>query len=75
MTSKEKAWELYHKYRTLEGKFGEKVLYNYDAKQCALIAVYEIMEELDSIRDVTGSSFALEVIEYYQEVKTEIEKL
>ncbi len=39
MTPKEKAWELYNKYRTLEGKFGDKVLYNYDAKQCALIAV------------------------------------
>ena len=43
MEAKEKAWELYHKYRTLEGKFGDKVLYNYDAKQCALIAVDEIL--------------------------------
>ena len=43
MIPKEKAWELYNKYRTLEGKFGDKVLYNYDAKQCALIAVDEIL--------------------------------
>ena len=51
MTPKEKAWELYHKFRTLEGKFGDKVLYNYDAKQCALIAVNEIIEYHNSLFD------------------------
>jgi hypothetical protein len=65
MTPKEKAWKLYHKYRTLEGKFGDKVLYNYDAKQCALIAVNEIISDNASIYSQ----------KYWQEVKQEIEKL
>jgi hypothetical protein len=63
MTPREKAWELYHKYRTLEGKWGDNVMYNYDAKQCALIAVDEMM---------IYSDFHLN---YLDEVKTEIEKL
>lgn len=45
------------------------------AKQCALIAVYEIMKELDLLREITGSSAVLGLIEYYQEVKKEIDKL
>jgi hypothetical protein len=65
MTSKEKAWELYHKYRTLEGKYGDNVMYNYDAKQCALIAVDEILSIL----------FQHHEIDYWKEVKQEIEKL
>jgi hypothetical protein len=71
MTPKEKAWKLYHKYRTLEGQFGDKVLYNYDAKQCALIAVdYAI----NSYRQIER----FETFEEYErllEVKQEIEKL
>lgn len=61
MTPKEKSWELYNTYRTLEGKFGGKILYNYDAKQCALIAVNELIKE-------TGKK-------YWYEVKNELEKL
>ena len=71
MEAKEKAWELYHKYRTLEGKFGDKVLYNYDAKQCALIAVDEILN-IDNIKPYILHK---EIIEFYKEVKQEIEKL
>ncbi len=71
MTQKEKAWKLYHKYRTLEGKFGDKVLYNYDAKQCALIAVDEILEAIKIADNITF----MYVIDYYKEVKQEIEKL
>jgi len=45
------------------------------AKEMALIAVDEIMEELDLIREITGSSFVLETIEYYLKVKQELYKL
>ena len=69
MTAKEKAWELYNKYRTLEGKFGDKVLYNYDAKQCALIAVDEILKA--NVVWYEGSI----PNKYWQNVKKEIQKL
>jgi len=65
MIPREKAWELYHKYRTLEGKWGDNVMYNYDAKQCALIAVDEILSVL----------FQHHKIDYWKEVKHEIENL
>ena len=68
MTPKGKACELYHKYRTLEGKFGDKVLYNYDAKQCALITVDELISSHS--QDTTDNEFY-----YWKEVKQEIEKL
>jgi hypothetical protein len=67
MTPKEKAWELYNKYRTLEGKFGDKVLYNYDAKQCALIAVDEVLKAAFYAKN--------EIYDFYIEVKLEIQNL
>ena len=75
MNSKEKAWELYNKYRTLEGKFGDKVLYNYDAKQCALITVDEIDLLLQKSTPKDDPYANLSSLEYWQEVKQEIEKL
>ena len=78
MNSKEKAWELYNKYRTLEGKFGDKVLYNYDAKQCALIAVDESINILDEICKSSGYDpfeSPLYDLKYWKEVKQKIEKL
>jgi hypothetical protein len=69
MTPKEKAWNLYHTYRTLEGKFGDKVLYNYSAKQCALIAVDLIIYHTEE------DSSNIPLYEYYSEVKQEINKL
>ncbi len=73
MTPKEKAWELYNKYRTLEGKFGDKVLYNYDAKQCALKTVDEIINYQPF--DIYTIEQCMSVNKYWQEVKQEIEKL
>ena len=70
MTPKEKSWDLFNKYRTLEGKFGDKVLYNYDAKQCALIAVNEILNWV-----IVGTYDYESLNEFWQEVKTEINKL
>jgi hypothetical protein len=43
---------------------------NYCAKQCALIAVNEILQDCDA-----SSPFEVERIKYWQEVKNEIEKL
>jgi len=79
MTAKEKAKELIDKYTDLTNdcdcleymcicfRIGE-----YDAKQCALIAVDEILKEY-------GTYYKVEVngkyVSYWQEVKQEIEKL
>lgn len=64
MTAKEKAKELYWKYyqNISDTSFPEET-----AKQCALIAVDEI---LDNLEDNTGKD-----IKYWQKVKQEIEKL
>jgi hypothetical protein len=43
---------------------------NYCAKQCALIAVDDILQDCDA-----SSPFEVKRIEYWQEVKKEIEKL
>ena len=74
MEAKEKAWQLYNTYRTLEGKWGDKVLYNYDAKQCALIAVAEITSLMIKFHGRHINDNIME-IEYWEKVKTEIEKL
>jgi hypothetical protein len=58
MTPKEKAKELKDKYMNVKWQ-----IYLDDAKQCALIAVNEILNE-------PGSSEG-----YWQQVKTEIKKL
>jgi len=69
MTPKEKAEEIFDKYWTLiaykiEGSVGRLVI-----KQCALIAVDEIIEALKN--NAANSASWL----YYEEVKQEIEKL
>jgi hypothetical protein len=56
MTPKEKAKELRDKYMNVRWDIGLD-----DAKQCALIAVYEILNEPSEV--------------YWREVKQEIEKL
>jgi hypothetical protein len=83
MTPKEKAKELFDKYcyaiRTEERDSGyfTNVIY---AKQCALIAVDEILK-LNHPYVIVHESFEDNVIEnmtqeyYWQEVKTELEKL
>ena len=71
MTPKEKAKELISKYSFVEIANYTSI---FEVKQCALIAVDEILDELDEILNITGSSFIFEVIDYWQEVKKEIEK-
>ena len=70
MTAKEKAKELYDKYCNMESWCD-------DAKECALIAVDEISKVVDDIwmdSFTTGESDN-KFYNYWQEVKTEIEKL
>ena len=72
MTPKEKAIELYNKY--LDGFNFDSTYRNcYEqSKQCALIAVDEIFEET---RDYCEDNYHQDRMNYWQEVKQEIEKL
>jgi hypothetical protein len=65
MTPTEKANELFNKMFSIEERFGS--IGAYEAKQCALIAVDEIMNALEE----NGSWN----YDYWNEVKQEIEKL
>ena len=78
MTPKEKAKQLLnvHLDVTKRSLSVEGWFYDVDiAKQCALIAVDEILEILYKIVKVTASSYVIDQIEHYLEVKQEIEKL
>jgi hypothetical protein len=70
MTPKEKAEELYLKYYGIP-------LYVKTIKQCCHIAVDEIIQTLNyDIRDLdVRGSVLIDLIEYWREVKQEIEKL
>jgi hypothetical protein len=66
MTPKEKAEELFEKYATYVVMWaGDINTTHQNCKQCALIAVNEILEIIDSNYDY----------EYWDKVKSEIEKL
>ena len=80
MTPKDKALELYNKYEQLGRDFTRGVSMKEFAKECALIAVDEIIEATNMYQ--YGISNALEHIPskivkhpYWQEVKQEIENL
>ena len=66
MTPKEKAKELVHRFDLMQ-TYVEGFSYD-DAKQCALIAVDEILV-------VVINSPYVDIIKYWQEVKKEINKL
>ena len=72
MMPKEKAIELYQKYELLGRDFTRGVSMKEHSKQCALIAVDEIIAQIEP-------SVSMDVIEsrirYWQEVKQEIEQL
>ena len=76
MTPKEKAEELAHKFRLLEIRISENshmMISMADAKQCALIAVDEILNSnpnYPEFKENEGTS-----IRYWEVVKQEIEKL
>ena len=73
MESKEQALKLYSKFfnnaesRNKIGLYDED-LHKYNTKRCALIAVDEIIDELKNF----GLKYS---VEWWQEVKKEIEKL
>lgn len=69
MTPAEKAEELYNKMLRCEDPMGNYPMCFETAKQCALIAVDEILYELDHI------PASNETREYWEEVKQEIEKI
>lgn len=65
MTAKEKSMELLDKYYYAKDEDGYHSMSKYRAKQCALIAVDEILNVL----------FQHHEIDYWQKVKNEINKL
>jgi hypothetical protein len=71
MTPKEKAKELVDKFRMNVLDYEGSGLNTFKAKQCALIAVDEIIEQNNIWIKHTGKG----TNNYWQEVKTEIEKL
>jgi hypothetical protein len=73
MTPKEKAFELAHKFRLIDIRTSENsfmMISMADAKQCALIAVDEIINDMEIRLGLDKTDF-----DYWQEVKQEIENL
>jgi hypothetical protein len=71
MTPKEKANELYSKFDNLLNKdFIHPIVYDNQLKQCALIAVDELIEVVNELDYELGDDKV-----YWKEVKQEIEKL
>ena len=73
MTPKEKANELFDKYYIICQEFTEEIQCSIQAKQCALIAVDEIIKA-----NPNSNPFNTDVVStmnYWNEVRHEIEKL
>ena len=66
MTHKEKARELINKYTSVNGN-------SFFAKECAIVAVDEIIYQIDCIDTYLGN--LSEQIAFWQSVKTELETL
>lgn len=73
LTPKEKAQELVDKMCNIEERFGSVGIY--EGKECALIAVDEIIKLYNPENYGLEMDTAFESIYYWQEVKKEIEKL
>jgi hypothetical protein len=81
MTPKEKAQELFIKYRNELDFALDYDIYIVYAKRCALIAVNELIESFNSIYDASirniekysGAKYGMK--DYWAEVKQEIENL
>lgn len=72
MTPKEKAKELFLKFRQIPPSSPYTGVDDGEAKQCALIAVDAVIEEL---REYCDDNFHQDMMAYWQQVKQEIEKL
>jgi hypothetical protein len=81
MTPKDKAKELIEKYLKLDIEIGGQydgylTMKMHDAKQCALIAVDEILEVVKFYEEKNGRLLIDNIrVMYWQEVKQEIENL
>jgi hypothetical protein len=75
MTPKEKAIQLVDKFRLNVLDYESSGLNLFKSKQCALIAVDEILKAVQSLNRHHTEYIRDEKIPYWQEVKTEIEKL
>jgi hypothetical protein len=75
MTPKEKAKDLVSKYVHLAKQSTGPIGTIYNAKQCALIAVNEILQSLGYKKLSDSPYTTLEARQYYVEVKQEIELL
>ena len=73
MTPKEKAKELVDKFVGYAYDGISEAEYN--AIAIALIAVDEILNELDDIMNFEASRLSLKMIKYWKQVKEEIEKI
>ena len=72
MTPREKADELYSKYDDLLNKdFGNPIVFDNQIKQCALIAIDELIEVACDYSDYDEKVTK----EYWEKVKIEIENL
>ena len=69
MTPKEKAKQLFDKYTKFQNGYG----YEYKTKQCALISVDEIINSNPHSNPLNTEIYS--TMEYWQEVKHEIENL
>ena len=77
MTPKEKAKELFDKYYIVCQEYTEEIQCSIQAKECALIAVDEIIQQWEVI-DTYIADFGGKLnqsIRYWQEVKQEIQAL
>ena len=77
MTPKEKAFELAHKFRLIDIRTSESttmMISMADAKQCALIAVDEILK-LENNNGYYFDGTNVTSISFWQELKQEIERL
>ena len=75
-TAKEKAKELIDKYSNIEIQIGGKYdgyisMDLCDAKECALIAVNEIREELKEFDTMDG--YSIDRMDFWDKVKSELE--
>ena len=71
MTPKEKAKELVDRFKKLDTTFDGVDVLCHEAKQCALICVNKILHELEEEED----GYRMDRVEYWEQVKQEIEKL
>lgn len=73
MTPKEKAKELYDKY---EFVYIQNYTSKHEVKQCALIAIENIIENIESINSkMINENFKEAILIYWESVKNEVERL